>query len=81
MWLLDASFGGSKNFSFCFLTGKSVYSVAKNEDAIKTEIYRNGPVQGSMALFMDIYAYKSGKVYVKSDVWLEFWVWGKGMLI
>lgn len=46
---------------FIFSTGKSAYVVKFDEQAIKTEIYRNGPVQGSVKMYSDLYSYKTGK--------------------
>lgn len=42
------------------ITGKIWYSVASNEEAIRTEIYNNGPVEASLSAYEDFYVYKSG---------------------
>lgn len=40
--------------------GKQWYSVGNNEEAIKTEIFNNGPVEASISAYEDFYVYKSG---------------------
>lgn len=40
--------------------GKVSYSVDSNEDAIKREIYNNGPVEGAFTVYEDFLSYKSG---------------------
>ncbi|XKL62056.1 hypothetical protein PGB90_001889 [Kerria lacca] len=48
--------------------GKFAYSIIKNEKAIMTEIYRNGPVQSFMHMYPDFYVYKSGVYqHIKGD--------------
>lgn len=57
--------------AFHLRTGKSAYMIEFNEQAIKTEIYRNGPVQGSVKMYSDLYNYKSGKLISVADISLH----------
>ncbi|KAG5672906.1 hypothetical protein PVAND_002994 [Polypedilum vanderplanki] len=40
--------------------GKSSYSVKRNEDQIRLEIFKNGPVEGAFTVYEDFVQYKSG---------------------
>ncbi|KAK9887121.1 hypothetical protein WA026_020569 [Henosepilachna vigintioctopunctata] len=40
--------------------GKSAYNVPRSENAIKTEIFNNGPVEASFQVYADFLNYKSG---------------------
>lgn len=40
--------------------GEKSYSIEADENAIKQEIYRNGPVEGAFSVFEDFVNYKSG---------------------
>lgn len=48
-------------FHFIYILGKISYSVHGNEDAIKLEIYNNGPVEGAFSVYEDFLSYKSGE--------------------
>lgn len=57
-------------------TGKTSYSVSSDEDEIKQEIYKNGPVEGAFTVYEDFVMYKTGKnthtstpKYSKSTFW------------
>lgn len=41
--------------------GKTSYSISSDEDEIKQEIYKNGPVEGAFTVYEDFVMYKSGK--------------------
>uniref|UniRef100_A0A3B5PSC1 Cathepsin B n=1 Tax=Xiphophorus maculatus TaxID=8083 RepID=A0A3B5PSC1_XIPMA len=41
--------------------GKTAYNVPPEEDQIKSEIYKNGPVEGAFKVYSDFPSYKSGK--------------------
>lgn len=41
--------------------GKTSYSVSSEEDEIKQEIYKNGPVEGAFTVYEDFVLYKSGR--------------------
>lgn len=40
--------------------GKKSYSITKNPDDIRQEIFENGPVEGAFTVFEDLLSYKSG---------------------
>jgi cathepsin B len=40
--------------------GKNSYSVKRNEDQIRLEIYKNGPVEAAFTVYEDFVQYKSG---------------------
>lgn len=40
--------------------GKNSYSITKNPDDIRQEIFENGPVEGTFTVFEDFLSYKSG---------------------
>ncbi|KAG8185661.1 hypothetical protein JTE90_008931 [Oedothorax gibbosus] len=40
--------------------GSKAYSIEKDEDQIKTEIYKNGPVEADFTVYGDFVTYKSG---------------------
>uniref|UniRef100_U5EX33 Putative cathepsin l n=1 Tax=Corethrella appendiculata TaxID=1370023 RepID=U5EX33_9DIPT len=40
--------------------GKTSYSVSRNPDKIKAEIYQNGPVEGAFSVYEDLLQYKEG---------------------
>lgn len=40
--------------------GKKVYSIDSNEEQIKAELFKNGPVEGVMTVYTDFLHYKSG---------------------
>lgn len=42
-------------------SGKTAYSIGNNVDAIRLEIYTNGPVEAAFTVFEDFVAYKTGK--------------------
>lgn len=42
--------------------GKSYYYVPNNVAKIQTEIYQNGPVEGSFEVYSDFITYKSGNL-------------------
>ncbi|CAH1645473.1 unnamed protein product [Spodoptera littoralis] len=46
--------------------GKTVYSVDSNEESIKTELLKNGPLEVSFVVYTDFFNYKEG-VYVHTD--------------
>lgn len=48
------------------LQASSVYSVAPDQNQIRAEIFKNGPVEGAFTVFSDFVGYKSG-VYKKSS--------------
>lgn len=50
------------SWSPCLVTslGYSSYSVASDENEIKAEIYKNGPVEGAFTVYSDFLMYKSG---------------------
>lgn len=49
-------------YFYCiYILGKVSYSVDSNEDAIKREIYNNGPVEGAFTVYEDFLSYKSGE--------------------
>lgn len=41
--------------------GCSSYSVSSNEEEIKAEIYKNGPVEAAFSVYADFLMYKSGE--------------------
>lgn len=41
--------------------GKTSYSVSSDEDDIKREIYKNGPVEGAFTVYEDFVMYKTGE--------------------
>jgi cathepsin B len=53
---LDAGFTWSTDKNF----GASAYSVGSSQDAIMSEIMKNGPVQAAFTVFEDFLSYKSG---------------------
>lgn len=58
----------------CLLTfaGKTSYSVSSDEDEIKQEIYKNGPVEGAFTVYEDFVLYKTGEntqASTKSSLW------------
>ncbi|XP_044754469.1 cathepsin B [Coccinella septempunctata] len=40
--------------------GKTAYSISSNQDDIRKEIYKNGPVEGAFTVYEDLLLYKSG---------------------
>lgn len=40
--------------------GKKSYSITKNPDDIRQEIFENGPVEGAFTVYEDLLSYKSG---------------------
>ncbi|GBN16180.1 Cathepsin B [Araneus ventricosus] len=50
----NVSYRADKHF------GNTSYSIDKQEDQIKTEIYKNGPVQGTFTVCTDFITYRSG---------------------
>lgn len=50
----DKSYKSDKHF------GKSSYSIARNVDHIRQEIYENGPVEGAFTVYEDLLSYKDG---------------------
>jgi len=40
--------------------GKNSYSIKRNEDQIKAELYKNGPVEAAFTVYEDFVSYKSG---------------------
>ncbi|XP_047024477.1 cathepsin B-like [Helicoverpa zea] len=40
--------------------GKNAYSIGYNEDQIKLELFKNGPVESVMAVYTDFLSYKNG---------------------
>lgn len=40
--------------------GKTSYSIGRDEEAIRTEIYNHGPVEGAFTVYEDLLSYKSG---------------------
>lgn len=40
--------------------GKTHYSIAKNQDHIRQEIFENGPVEGAFSVYEDLLSYKEG---------------------
>uniref|UniRef100_A0A1L8DPK1 Putative cathepsin l n=1 Tax=Nyssomyia neivai TaxID=330878 RepID=A0A1L8DPK1_9DIPT len=40
--------------------GKSSYSISRNEEQIRTEIFKNGPVEGAFTVYEDLINYKDG---------------------
>lgn len=43
------------------VAGKTSYSVQADEEQIKLEIFKNGPVEGAFEVYEDFVMYKSGK--------------------
>lgn len=41
--------------------GKKAYWLAVDENAIKRDIYENGPLEAAFTVFADFMSYKSGK--------------------
>lgn len=41
--------------------GKKSYSITKNEDEIRQEIFEHGPVEAAFTVYEDLLSYKSGK--------------------
>lgn len=50
----DVSYEKDKHF------GKKSYSITKNADEIRQEIFENGPVEGAFTVYEDLLSYKSG---------------------
>lgn len=46
--------------------GKTSYSISKNQEHIKQEIFENGPVEGAFSVYEDLLSYKSGKSFYKT---------------
>lgn len=44
------------------LRGKTHYSISRDQDHIRQEIYENGPVEGAFSVFEDLLSYKEGKL-------------------
>lgn len=42
-------------------SGLKAYSINGDEEAIKQEIYENGPVEGAFSVYEDFVSYKAGK--------------------
>jgi len=40
--------------------GKTHYSISKNQDNIRQEIFQNGPVEGAFSVYEDLLSYKEG---------------------
>lgn len=40
--------------------GASAYSVSSNEEAIRQEIYKHGPVEAAFLVYQDFYSYQQG---------------------
>lgn len=53
--------------SYLFL-GKKSYSIDSDEDQIRTEIYKNGPVEAAFTVYADFVTYKSGIYYFCSKL-------------
>lgn len=45
--------------------GKRAYHVSERVEEIQTEIYQNGPVEGSFEVYSDFVTYKSGEIKKK----------------
>lgn len=52
--------GYEKGYSEDKHFGSKAYSIAKDETQIKAEIYKNGPVEAEMVVYVDFLFYKSG---------------------
>ncbi|GIZ02210.1 cathepsin B [Caerostris extrusa] len=52
--------GYNKSYSDDKFFGKKSYSIDEQEDQIKTEIYKNGPVEAAFTVYADFVTYKSG---------------------
>lgn len=50
----------SKYTTSYHVSGEKSYSIDGNEDKIKQEIYRNGPVEAAFSVYADFVTYKSG---------------------
>lgn len=50
----------SKSYKEDLTFAASAYSVASNENAIKTEIMKNGPVEAAFSVYEDFLTYKKG---------------------
>uniref|UniRef100_L7M824 Putative cathepsin b-like cysteine protease form 2 n=1 Tax=Rhipicephalus pulchellus TaxID=72859 RepID=L7M824_RHIPC len=48
--------------------GEKVYTLSGDEAQIKTEIFKNGPVEADFAVYADFYSYKSGVYQAHSRV-------------
>lgn len=59
--------GYEKTYSEDKHFGKKVYSISGDEDQIKTEIFKNGPVEADFTVYADFPNYKSGVYQRHSD--------------
>uniref|UniRef100_A0A6G5A0X9 Putative cathepsin b endopeptidase cathepsin b endopeptidase n=1 Tax=Rhipicephalus microplus TaxID=6941 RepID=A0A6G5A0X9_RHIMP len=59
--------GYEKSYSQDKHFGKKVYTLSGDEDQIKTEIYKNGPVEADFTVYSDFLSYKSGVYQKHSD--------------
>lgn len=48
--------------------GKKSYSLQKNANEIRQEIFENGPVEGAFTVYEDLLSYKSGKHFFVSSL-------------
>ncbi|CAJ0594780.1 unnamed protein product [Cylicocyclus nassatus] len=64
----QCQFGYNIDYNYDKIYANSAYFVAANEDAIRKEIFMNGPVQAGFFAYSDFHYYKNG-VYVPQ--------WGK----
>ncbi|CAJ0594799.1 unnamed protein product [Cylicocyclus nassatus] len=57
--------GYSMDYNYDKIYANSAYSIIANEDAIRKEIYTNGPVTAAFNVYQDFFYYKTG-VYVQT---------------
>ncbi|KAL3181424.1 hypothetical protein MRX96_036972 [Rhipicephalus microplus] len=63
----DCRKGYEKSYSQDKHFGKKVYSISDDETQIRTEIFRNGPVEADFTVYADFLSYKSGVYQHHSD--------------
>nr|XP_037268488.1 LOW QUALITY PROTEIN: cathepsin B-like [Rhipicephalus microplus] len=63
----DCRKGYEKSYSVDKHYGKKVYSISQDESQIKTEIFKNGPVEADFMVYADFMSYKSGVYQHHSD--------------
>lgn len=62
--------GYAKSYSEDKHFGSKVYSISDNETQIMAEIFKNGPVEADMSVYVDFFSYKSGVYQRHSDAYL-----------
>ena len=54
------------------VAGKTSYSVPSDEEQIRDEITKNGPVEGAFTVYEDFPLYKTGKMMVTSNGYKQY---------